>query len=178
MKHVLQDSINTSDQGTSTQTIHVAVGTINPNPFAIPANQVKAGSKIFLIHFHIEFMCVNAGQTLDLVSKLIWGIRFNINGAQTFANINGLATDHLRNQYFRIDNALMFQPGTNAAGQAVTSPERVIYDFDLHVPKQYQLINDGDEIQLVWRYDFLNGTADSGVNKVYGSTIVYKEFFP
>lgn len=183
MKHVLQDEIGVTDMGTAVQNISCVVGTINPNPFALPYNQVKAGSYVTKIHFilHWSAKIDQAAAATDLNLFCDWHIGFDINGLQGLPEPKDVGGSHIKNQVFRQGrfgfDYTTWNSTLNANSQPGTVPQ-ASYDFVLNIPRQYQQINDGDVIRLRWRFYNLDGSNSTLADKCFHSLIIYKEIFP
>lgn len=183
MKHILQDDIDSVDMGTTVQSIDLAVGTINPNPFVTPYSQVKAGSYITKIHFVMGWTVDPSQQAVSSAVRSIlkWHVIFNINGTQTLPPTNDLGSSHIKNQIFRTGSAIFNYQTGNFTLNTNSQPgelRRCEYDFVLAIPRQYQQINAGDKITLRWQFWNYAAGADPRPDKNFSGTFIYKEIFP
>lgn len=161
MKHIVESNALLEASNVS-RDIVILQGAINPDPFT-NLNQVKAGSIVQAIECDLTFApddAVAVGNPIDL-RFFIW---YNINGAQTPPTPLLVGQSHLKNQVF-LQELDMFsaQVGTRVAK----------YRIKLRIPRNYQQINDGD--QIILRYKYTSGVA---LNCDTNWQFIYKEYFP
>lgn len=166
-KHVV-DVINTGEVGAATRTVQLALGTLNPDPYTNVTN-VKAGSKVTVITVQLDtnVEAPAAGHFPDYFDWFLW---FNINGAQTTPRPDLVGQSHLKNQIFHQDGAIEFVSGITAANTLVA--KGLTWRAHIVIPRQWQIVNDGDTIELVYRWADGTNTHDTKVKAIY------KEIYP
>lgn len=168
MKHVIQNyntSVNLNAGGTNV--VILAQGTENPDPYTNSV-AVRNGSIVTSMTFQIEWTNYSsltaAGDAIDFY---IW---FNIAGAQTRPNPTAINVSKLKNQVFHQDGSLM---RCSAATQvAFQYPPVSKWRFTISIPKAYQQINFGDQIEICYVTQANNAFSD------FKLTCIYKEIFP
>lgn len=166
MKHIV-DVVNSAEVGAATRTVQLVQGVLNPDPFVNVTN-VKAGSKVTHLEIQLD---INAdslnGGTITYFDCYVW---FNINGAQGTPLPTLVGANHLKNQVFHQEGALMdTYVSRTDVGWVRQNPK--VFRMSISIPRQWQQINDGDTIELVYRYS-------SALNFTTKVKAIYKEFFP
>lgn len=165
-KHIVQ-GIVFAEAGNVIRTIQIARGVLNPDPF-INVTNCKAGSILGSISCFIDIgyepnVAIGA-DTLD------WYIGYNIDASQTIGDPQAVGGSHLRNQIFRMDQAV--RNGNTVASTTVVPPKDIVFRFVLSIPRTWKQINDGDTLNFV--YKFSNAAAVHDVKTLF----IYKEYFP
>lgn len=163
LKHVNDDFISIANN--VLQTVDLAVGTLNPDPYT-NQNNVKNGSIVTGLELLIDvaWETLNAGSTPDTLDWYVW---FNVNGAQTNPTPGATNASHLKNQIFHEEQDMHYVP---ISGNTVLMPNK-LWRAHISIPRGYQQINEGDKIQLCFKKT-LSYTCDIKIK------CIYKEIFP
>lgn len=168
MKHVV-DIVNAGQAGGATLTARLALGTLNPDPYTNVDN-VKAGSIIRALEIQLDVVAENAhfSGNIDYMDWYVW---FNINGVQVAARPDIVGGSHLKNQVFHQEGGL-FREAQQVTAVGIVSMVPMTWRLSLVLPRQWRQVNDGDTIELVYRY------SDATVNHDLKLKCIYKEYFP
>lgn len=126
----------------------------SPDPYAIPQNQVNAGSAIVThIKLWIQYWIntkttVSATKITEFIDSYIW---FNIASGQSRPNPASAGTSDLKNQIFWTNSLVI---GSSTAVNTALDSRRIIdLEVDVKIPKWAQKINKDDQIELVMATD-------------------------
>lgn len=164
MKHIVQNYYTGVNLSTQTVTI-LAVGTENPDPYTNVTN-VRNGSIIRQIILQFDWIS-NTPTSPDSIDWYVW---FNINGAQTRPTNTNPNLSHLKNQIFHQDGTIT--RGVQSTAVATVYPTSKSWRVVINLPRGYQQVNLGDQIEFVMTSS-VNGTVSD-----YKLTAIYKEIFP
>lgn len=167
-KHVV-DSGSTSVTSTAKTSFEIAKGVINPDYSANPSN-VRVGSIIKGIVLQFDaVMDVGASNANNIY--LDWYVGFNIDGQQTaqLPNPGSVGSSDIMQQIFHEDGAILKVPSTASVNSQWQNP--VSWRLYIKVPKSWEKLNRGDQIQLYFKFD----TAQKCWIKVKA---IYYEIFP
>lgn len=167
MKHVIQTYANNQNISAITA-IDLAIGTLNPDPYANPGNQVRPGSIITALNVQIDWL--QGGGSVSHDDSFEWYVWFNVNGAQTVPDPQNTNLSHLKNQIFHQDGAISSREFYTGVG--IEIPQVSKWRLVLRVPKWAQQVNEGDKISIVFR------SAVASTTSAYRITVIYKEIFP
>lgn len=167
-KHIIQNT-NSAVAGATTQTQVLAVGTENPDPYTNPTN-VRNGSIIRSIELQIDMM-MNAGTASTFTDFVDWYLWYNINGAQSAPSPYNVNASHLKNQVFHMDGCMFETLSTGIAYSSGYTQTRT-WRVRIHIPRGYQTIQLGDQIELKY---YRSGSPANFDIKV---TAIYKEIYP
>lgn len=166
MKHIIATQQNHQNFSTGTGAYYVlAVGTENPDPYTNATN-VRNGSIIRAITIQFD---VSSKMQSD-VDAIDWYVGFNIAGQQTMPDPTAVNASKIKNQIFHQDGALFEAAQITAAGFG--NCPRAVFRVTIAVPRAYQQINLGDQIELHMKSQYNAGTI------TYRLLAVYKEIFP
>lgn len=163
VKHVVQSNLLGTGNANN-QTITIAVGTLNPDPYTNTTN-IKNANKIYAVAIQLDWNNAAGGAIGDYI--LDWYIGFNINGGQSMPVPGSIGASHISNQVFIQDGAIKTQGATTASN--IPSVWRTI----LKLPKSWQTFNEGDELQFKYT---ISGPA-GGLHDLKWA-FIYKEFYP
>lgn len=164
-KHIIQNYQNALNL--STQTIIVlAVGTENPDPYTNATN-VRNGSLVRQLILQFEWLAAENGGQPDAIDWYVW---FNINGAQTRPSNTFPNGSHLKNQIFHQDGTMSRSSSITNVGYTWVPVNK--WRLVIDIPRSYQQINLGDQIEFVMT------TQTNIAGSDYKLTCIYKEIFP
>lgn len=169
MKHILDDRFGAPDAGNTTKTIDLAVGTLNPDPYA-NNNAVKAGSIISTIVIQLEFGLYTGVADNAQFDYLDWYVWFNVAGSQTVPAPDNVGNSDLKNQVFHQDGAILMSSTASATTPARGSWAK--WNLVIKVPKWARQLNKDDKIQLNYKFQ---STAATHFGKLKA---IYVEYFP
>lgn len=140
----------------------------SPDPYAVPQNQVNAGSaivshlKIWMDLWINNKTTASTGALANLVDFYIW---FNIAGGQTRPSPQSIGTSDLKNQVFHTGSTIL---GSSAVtSNQLNIADYVRYEIDLVIPKWAQKINKDDQIELVTMNDHADLTFNMKLKVIF-----------
>lgn len=159
-KHVI-DLLLIGNDISGVVSYQLALGTLNPDYFTNRDNvraECRIASMTYQFDVEIQTQAAVATQTID------WYIGFNINNLQAMPAPGAIGLSHIKNQIFHEEGALLSSPTTALSS---TQFAHATWRGVLHIPRQWQQVNDGDTIKLFVKSNSATTTFNGKLKVIY-----------